>query len=369
MDAWITARLHETVAAVTDALAGFDSARATIVIEAFLDDLSNWYVRRARRRFWKSERDADKLAALGTLYQVLVTLTRLLAPFIPFTTEAMYQNLVRSVDPAAPGSVHHTEWPQADAALMDRRLLDKMGLAINVAALGRAARSSADVKLRQPLATAQVHVGSPQARADLAELLDVLSEEINVKQIDLVAEVGALVNYKLLPNNRVLGPRLGKLFPLVRSALASLDPAAVATTLQRGEAITVDLGGTPVSLSGEDILVQTESRGGLAIASDKGVTVAVDIHLTPELVAEGYARDLVRAINTLRKEAGFALDDRVHVTYVAEGESAAAFVLFADFIQRETLALSLAPGSASEASERQVVKIGDEQIAIALHKA
>ena len=369
MDAWITARLHETVAAVTEALAGFDAARATIVVEAFLDDLSNWYVRRARRRFWKSERDADKLAALGTLYQVLVTLTKLLAPFMPFTTEAMYQNLVRSVDATAPASVHHTEWPQADVALMDRRLLDKMGLAINVAALGRAPRSSADVKLRQPLATAQVHVGSPQARADLDELLDVLSEEINVKQIDLVAEVGALVNYKLLPNNRVLGPRLGKLFPLVRSALASLDPAAVAMTLQRGEAITVDLGGTPVSLSGEDILVQTESRGGLAIASDKGVTVAVDIHLTPELVAEGYARDLVRAINTLRKEAGFALDDRVHVTYVAEGESAAAFVLFADFIQRETLAVSLAPGGASEASERQLVKIGDEQIAIALHKA
>ena len=369
MDAWITARLHETVAAVTDALAGFDSPRATIVVEAFLDDLSNWYVRRARRRFWKSERDADKLAALSTLYHVLVTLTKLLAPFIPFTTEAMYQNLVRSVNQAAPSSVHHAEWPRAEAALMDRRLLDKMGLAISVAALGRAARSSADVKLRQPLAMAQVHVGSPQARNDLAELLDVLSEEINVKQIEVVAEVGALVNYKLLPNNRVLGPRLGKLFPQVRGALAALDSAAVATALQRGETVTVDLGGTPVSLSGEDILVQTESRGGLAIASDKGVTVAVDIHLTPELVAEGYARDLVRAINTLRKEAGFALDDRIHVTYAAEGESASAFVLFADFIQRETLALSLLPGRAAEASERQVVKIGDEQIAIALQKA
>ena len=369
MDAWILARLHETVATVTEALTGFDSLRSTLVMEAFLDDLSNWYVRRARRRFWKSERDADKLAALGTLYQVLVTLTGLLAPFIPFTAEAIYQNLVRSADPSAPASVHHTAWPQANTALLNRRLLDKMGLAINVAALGRAARSSADIKLRQPLATAQVHVASQQERSDLAELLDVLAEEINVKQIDLVAEVGALVNYKLLPNNRVLGPRLGKLFPQVRTALAALDPVAVAAALQRGEAITVDLGGTPVSLAGEDILVQTESRGGLAIASDKGVTVAVDIHLTPELVAEGYARDLVRAINTLRKEAGFALDDRVHVTYMAEGESAAAFVACAEYIQRETLAVSLAAGRGPEDAVRQGVKVGDEQIAIALHKA
>ena len=369
MDAWILARLHETVATVTEALTGFDSLRSTLVMEAFLDDLSNWYVRRARRRFWKSERDADKLAALGTLYQVLVTLTGLLAPFIPFTAEAIYQNLVRSADPHAPASVHHTAWPQANTDLLNRRLLDKMGLAINVAALGRAARSSADIKLRQPLATAQVHVASQQERSDLAELLDVLAEEINVKQIDLVAEVGALVNYKLLPNNRVLGPRLGKLFPQVRTALAALDPVAVAAALQRGEAITVDLGGTPVSLAGEDILVQTESRGGLAIASDKGVTVAVDIHLTPELVAEGYARDLVRAINTLRKEAGFALDDRVHVAYMAEGESAAAFVACAEYIQRETLAVSLAAGRGPEDAVRQGVKVGDEQIAIALHKA
>jgi isoleucyl-tRNA synthetase len=148
MDAWISARLHETVVAVTASLAAFDSLQATLVIEAFLDDLSNWYVRRGRRRFWKSERDADKLAALETLYEVLVTLTKLLAPFVPFTTEAMYQNLVRSVDTDAPVSVHHTDWPVADPERVNRHLLDKMGLAIAIAALGRAARSSADVKPR-----------------------------------------------------------------------------------------------------------------------------------------------------------------------------------------------------------------------------
>ena len=369
MDAWINARLQQTAAVVTQALNGFDSTSATVAVEAFLDDLSNWYVRRSRRRFWKSERDADKLAAMDTLYQVLVTLTKLLAPFVPFVTEAMYQNLVRNADAAAPASVHHTDWPAADAAAIDQTLLDKMGLAITIAALGRAARSSADIKLRQPLATAQVHVATQQARRDVTELLDVLAEEINVKQIEVVAEIGELVAYKLLPNNRLLGPRLGKLFPQARSALAALDAAVVAAALQRGEPITVNLGGTPVSLSGDDILVQTDSRGGLAIASDKGVTVAVDVHLTPELVAEGYARDLVRAINTSRKEAGFALDDRIHVVYAAEGASAAAFVLLADFIQRETLALSLTPGQAPAESSQQMVKIGDEQVAIALQKA
>ncbi len=369
MDAWIGARLQETVAAVSAALEAYDSLRATVAAEAFLDDLSNWYVRRSRRRFWKSERDADKLAALDTLYQTLTTFVKLLAPFIPFVTEAMYQNLVRTVDPSAPQSVHHTDWPAVETARLDQRLLDKMGLAIEVAALGRAARSAADIKLRQPLASAQVHLASPQARQDVSELLDVLAEEINVKQIEIVSEVSALVDYKLLPNNRVLGPRLGKLFPLVRPALAALDPARAASVLQSGNALTLDLGGTPVTLAGDDVLVQTESRGGLAVVSDKGLTVAVDTHLTTELVAEGYARDLVRAINSLRKEAGFAIEDRVHLTYEASGACASAFDLFGALIQRETLAVSLTAGAAPPDAVQQAVRAGDEAVNIGLRRA
>ncbi|WP_374687324.1 class I tRNA ligase family protein, partial [Promineifilum sp.] len=225
LDRWIVARLDETTVEVRAALDVYDAERAAAVLELLLDDLSNWYVRRSRRRFWKSEADADKAAAYATLYHVLVEFVTLLAPFIPFTTEVMYQNLVRSVNPDAPASVHHLFYPTADAAALDHRLLDKMRLAINTAAVGRSARGAAG-KLRQPLATAKVFVGSAQERQDLEELADVLAEEINVKRIEIVSEVGELVSYKLLPNNRTLGPKLGSLFPAVRGALTALDPTA-----------------------------------------------------------------------------------------------------------------------------------------------
>ena len=351
------------------ALDVWDSERAVQSLELLLDDLSNWYVRRSRRRFWKSEADADKAAAYATLYHVMVEYVKLLAPFIPFTAEAMYQNLVRGVNPHAPASVHHTFYPQADAAALDHRLLDKMRLVIDAAALGRSARGSADVKLRQPLARAKVFVGSAQQRTDLEELAGVLAEEINVKGIEIVSEVGELVSYKLLPNNRTLGPKLGPLFPAVRGALAALDPAAAAVTLQAGQPVDLQVNGQTVSLSGDDVLVQTESRGGLAVASGNGVTVAVDPHLTPELVQEGYARDLVRAINTMRKDAGLDISDRIELGYEAEGDVAAALVNFADFIGQETLAVRLVPGGLDGNRFQQQVEVGDAKVALALRKA
>ncbi|MCA9982252.1 MAG: class I tRNA ligase family protein, partial [Anaerolineales bacterium] len=311
LDQWIVARLDEATLGVREALDVYDAERATQVCEALLDDLSNWYVRRSRRRFWRSEADADKAAAYATLYRVLVEFTKLLAPFIPFTTEVMYQNLVRSVNPDAPESVHHCLYPQAEAAELDQRLLDKMRLAITTASLGRAARASADVKLRQPLATARVNVGSQQAENDLRELADVIAEEMNVKAIEIVSEVGELVNYKLLPNNRVLGPKFGKLFPQIRKALEAVDPTAGARTLQAGDPLTLEVNGETVTLTEEDVLVQTEAQGETAVASERGVTVAVDTHLTPELVQEGYARDLVRYVNNMRKEAGLEISDRI----------------------------------------------------------
>ncbi|VAW33876.1 Isoleucyl-tRNA synthetase, partial [hydrothermal vent metagenome] len=225
LDRWILERVKETAVSTRTALDKYDAEKATQHLEAMLDDLSNWYVRRSRRRFWKSEADMDKQAAYRTLYQVMVKFIRLLAPFIPFTTEAMYQNLVRGIDANAPASVHHTLYPDAHADELDQRLLDKMRLAITTASLGRSARSAADIKLRQPLAKARVNVGSQQEQADLQEMADVLAEEINVKEIVVVSEVGELVNYKLLPNNRVLGPKFGKNFPKVRQALMALDPA------------------------------------------------------------------------------------------------------------------------------------------------
>jgi len=368
LDRWIVARLNETTADVRAMLDVYDAEHAVAAMESLLDDLSNWYVRRSRRRFWKSETDADKSAAYATLWHVMVEFTRLLAPFIPFTAEAIYQNLVRSSDGAAPVSVHHTFFPQVAEAQLDRRLLDKMRLAIDVAALGRSARSSADVKLRQPLARAKVFVGSQQERDDLRDLADVLAEEINVKEIEIVAEVGELVSYKLLPNNRALGPKLGPLFPSVREALSRLDQAEAAAILQAGEPLELVVNGQVVNLTGDDVLVQTEPLGGLAVAGEKGVTVAVDPHLTPELMQEGYARDLVRIINNMRKEAGLEVSDRIHLGYEAAGDVAAAMANFAGFISEETLAVSLVVGSLSNIDYQQNVVVGDEQVSLTLRK-
>ncbi|MCA9966464.1 MAG: isoleucine--tRNA ligase [Anaerolineales bacterium] len=369
LDSWIKERLNETTLAVRAALDGFDSEKATQHLEAMLDDLSNWYVRRSRRRFWKSEADADKAAAYATLRHVLVEYVKLLAPFVPFVTEEIYQNLVCAVDPTAPASVHHCLYPEADAEALDKRLLAKMRLAITTAGLGRSARGAADVKLRQPLAKARVNVGSQQAQDDLQELADVLAEEINVKEIEVVSEVGELVNYKLLPNNRLLGPRFGKAFPQVRNALLALDPAEAARTLQAGEPLLVTVDGETVSLDDQEVLVQTESRGGLAVASDKGVTVAVDVNLTPELVQEGYARDLVRAINTMRKDAGLEISDRIELGYAATGEVAEALVNFGEYVQGETLTAVLHPTLLTNSLFSQTVKVGDADVMLSLQKA
>jgi isoleucyl-tRNA synthetase len=368
LDQWILARLAETTAEVTRQLEQFASDKAAIALESFLDDLSNWYVRRSRRRFWKSETDADKSAAYQTVYTAFLGFVKLLAPFIPFTTEAIYQNLVRSVDPDSPLSVHHCDWPEVDEGVLQQSLLDKMRLAINVAGLGRSARSAADFKLRQPLAKARVNVGSQQARADLLELADVLAEEINVKEIEVVSEVGELVDYKLMPNNRVLGPKYGALFPKVRQALSQLDPAEAARTLHEGGQLSVEVDGQQLLLDNEEVLVQTESRGGLAVASDKGITLAVDTTLTPELVQEGYARDLVRTVNTMRKDAGLELDDRIALYYQADGDVAQALANFGSYIQQETLATTLEAGKVEDADHQQTLNLEGNAVALGLSK-
>lgn len=371
LDQWVVERLNETVLAVRAGLDGYDSEKACAACEAFLDDLSNWYVRRSRRRFWRSEADADKQAAYGTLYHVLVEFAKLLAPFVPFVTEKIYQNLVCSADVSAPESVHHCLYPTANEADLDRRLLDKMRLAVVTAKLGRSARGAADVKLRQPLATARVHVGTEQEQADLQALADMLAEEINVKRLEVVSEVGELVAYKVMPNNRVLGPKYGKGLRDIQAALMERDPAGVAHTLQQDGQLTLAVAGNDMVLTADEIIVQTESKGDLAMASDKGVTVAVDTTLTPDLVQEGYARDFVRAINNARKEAGLDIADRIHLVYKTHAEVSTALTSFADFIKQETLMLSLGEGETVADGvdlQEQTLTIGTHEVVVRFHK-
>ena len=227
LDRWILARLNEVGDKVTDRLANYDAFACTLLLETFLDDLSNWHIRRSRRRFWKGEHDADKEAAYETLYHVLLKLAKILAPILPFVTEVMYQNLVTGVRPDGYESIHHTDWPRTDQGSINRDLIAQMGLARQVASLGLSARSGAGLKVRQPLAKVIVHVGEGEARLD-PELVAIVQDELNVKAFEFVEFAEDLVEYKVLPVNRLLGPKFGAEFPAVRTALASLDPEDVA---------------------------------------------------------------------------------------------------------------------------------------------
>jgi isoleucyl-tRNA synthetase len=353
LDCWLLARLGQVVARVTECMNNYDPYGATLVLEPFLDDLTNWYLRRSRRRFWKGEHDADKEAAYATLYHALLTLCKLLAPMVPFVTEVMYQNLVRSMDGTACESIHHCDWPEEEVEAVDQDLLDRMALAMQISALGRSARSTSGVKLRQPLALARVYAG-PRA-TDLGGLGELVTEELNIKALEFAEQAGELIQYEigLLPN--VLGPKHGRRFPLLRKAVAAADADALARRFQAGLCVELELedGGPTVELCPDEVEVRTHGREGYAVAEEKGILVAVDVNLTPGLAREGLARDLVRRIQTLRKEANFRLDDRI-VTYCDVGDELRVVVdEWREYIQAETLSLELVSGPVPSTADRQ----------------
>jgi isoleucyl-tRNA synthetase len=370
LDRWILARLNELVGEVTAALDDYIAYRAARPIEEFVADLSNWYVRRSRRRFWKSEADSDKQSAYRTLYEVLVTLSKLLAPSVPFTAEAFYQNLVRSVDPQAPLSVHHCLWPEVRPEQLDRELLDAMAVARKVVTLGHAIRSSANLKVRQPLARA-VAVVAPEQRNGLMRMRELVQDELNVKALELASKEADLISYNLLPNNKLLGPRFGARFPRVRAALAAVDPAAAAEVLRSGQPLRLRLDGEVAELVGDEVLVNPLPRPGFAVASDAdtGVVVALDTALTPELRAEGLAREVVRRIQDLRKSGGFDISDRVVTYYSASPELAGAINHHRDYLKAETLSVELISGVAPAGAATASDEFDGESLTIGLVKA
>ena len=363
LDRWILARLNQVVARVSEALEESDPPSATLAVEGLIDDLTNWYVRRSRRRYWKSELDEDKGQAYATLYHVLVKLIRLLAPFVPFVSEAIYQNLVRSVYPGAYDSVHHTAWPQADPAVSDARLLDQMALSRRIASLGLSARTNANLKVRQPLAKALVYAGKAALNA---ELVEIVIDELNVKTFEFVAEEGQLVSYKILPDNKLLGPQFGARFPALRTALSNADPGEVATNVRAGQPVLLTLDGETISLKPEEVLVQTQPAAGLAVAADKLITVAIEAAVTPELRSEGLSREIVRRIQDLRKKAGFNIEDRIRTFYQAEGELAEVFSAWGDYIKSETLTIDLESGPPPQDAYVETLNIDGQGVTLGL---
>jgi isoleucyl-tRNA synthetase len=349
LDRWIIARLRETVEAMTEGYDSYVPVNVAEPAEHFLDDLSNWYVRRSRRRFWaargeSASGDADKEAAYQTLYTILVTFTKMLAPVIPFMTEVMYQNLVKNVDSQAPESVHHCMLPVAEPLDPDAQVLvAAMGAVRQAATLGHSVRASGNLKVRQPLARALIAT-DPRRREILEQLLDLLADELNVKGVVFVEEEGELVQYQLLPMNRILGPKFGSRFPLVRKALTALPAAEAVNRLNEGQALVLSLqDGSEVSLDHEEVLVQTKAREGYGVAGEGGMVVALDTALTQLLEQEGLARELIRRIQELRKQADYNLTDRIVVQYSVDGKLLAALKAFEDVIADEVLASALLP--------------------------
>ena len=340
LDRWIRSALHGLIQEVTNALETYEPTDAARAIEEFVDQLSNWYVRRSRRRFWKSANDQDKAAAYQTLYECLRTLAQLLAPFTPYVAEEMYRNLVARGEAEAPESVHLSRWPEADARLIDPGLNSGMRLVQRIASLGRAARSRAGVKVRQPLETLLVSLRTPEEAAVLDAHRAMLLDELNVKRLQIVEEPSEVVSYVIKPNLPVLGPRLGKALGALRAALQALDAnaaAEIARTVNRNEAVTI----AGIALTKEDLLIEMRESAGAAAAQDAYYTVAVTTAISPALAQEGIARELVHRIQGLRRTAGFEIADRIHL-WVAGGEAVAGAVrAHQAYVQAETLATTL----------------------------
>jgi isoleucyl-tRNA synthetase len=323
LDRWVLAELHDTVGAVTDALEHYDALAGGRRLDQLVDDLSNWYVRRSRRRFWRSgalsngaagsEAAADKASAYATLYECLVTIAQVTAPYTPFLAEELYGNLTGAQ--ATGGSVHLSDWPEADANLIDQPLMRRMGVARQLVALGRAARAHARVKTRQPLPRA-LAVVPPAERAEVAGIARLVAEELNVKELELVESLEDLVHYSVKPNFRVLGPRLGRALPAVAAALAALDPdaaRAVREQLATEGGTTITAGGETLTLTAGELEVRGEKREGYEVEHQGPYAVALDVTITPELRAEGLAREVVRAVQDARKEAGLNIADRIRL--------------------------------------------------------
>jgi len=366
LDRWILSRLHALIKDVTDALEDYDAARVTQVVEAFVDDLSNWYVRLSRRRFWKSESDEDKDSAYSTLYEVLVTLSKLLAPILPFTAEEMYQNLVRSVQPDAPESVHLCDWPAADESLIDTRLMDETDAVMKVVRLGRAARNAAGMKVRQPLATLTVKPSSKLEREAVERNERLILDELNVKALSLVEDASGLVEHVVKPNFSLLGPKYGKLMPKIQAALSQADQGALAEKVSAGENVELGVEGRTITLEPGELAIETITPESLSCVEEAGTVAAVDTALTDALVQEGLVRDLVRHIQNTRKECGFNVDDRITIEYQADGPLAEAIPAHEDYIRQETLANSLT--RVRDADSLSTVKIAGEEIGLRLEK-
>ncbi len=369
LDQWLRSSLHALIRDVTTALENYDVLGATRPIEAFVDTLSNWYLRRSRRRFWKSGSDADKQAAYATLYEALVALSKLFAPTMPFMAETLYQNLVRSVDPNAEESVHLSSWPEYDPAVINDKLNREMALVMRLASLGHAARNKANRKVRQPLAEVAFAVGNRDEAKVVADHADLLEDELNVKEVRLLNAAGETVSFTLNPLPKQLGQKYGNLFPELRKAILALEVEKTATALLAGQSVSVQAAGQQYEILPEEIEVRVQAKSGYSVAADGAYLAALVTDLTPALIQEGLAREFVRRVQDLRKSADFEIADRIHLYFTATPGLLEAVNSFTDYVKGETLAIDLVPGTNPEGLPSVEDEFDKEKVTISLKKA
>ena len=333
MDKWIMSKLNSLVKQIDDDLNGYRITQAAIALENFVDELSNWYVRRNRARYWVVEMTDDKIGAYMTLYRVLRTFCTIAAPFIPFVTEEIYQNLVTGLDKNAPESIHLCMWPEYHAEMVDKKLEEEMELAYKLVQLGRSARNAANIKNRQPLSKILL------STKDLPEYYgDIIKDELNIKEIDLGADLSKYVSYEIKPNLPVLGKSYGRFIPAIRNTIVEMDQATLAKKIKAGEAVTITVNGTAIELNSENLQVTMNGLEGFTFSGEGEIGVVLDTFITDDLRKEGYMREVISKVQNMRKDSGFEVTDKINL-YVAENPMLEEIVRsFSDFIQHETLA-------------------------------
>ncbi len=361
MDRWILSKLNTLIAKVDEYLANYLVTESADAIAEFTDELSNWYVRRSRERFWGKGMAGDKEAAFATLYHVLVTLSKVCAPFIPFLAEEIYQNLVVNNVPGAPESVHLCDFPVSDTAAIHPEMEEQMDALLEVIQLGRACRNAANLKVRQPVQRLYVKGASfEQAYQELCE------DELNVREVIFTEDARAFTTYSLKPQMRTLGPKYGKLLRQIGEHLKEMDGNDVVDAFARGEEVSFTIDGNLVSLAAADVLTEPMQKPGFTAAEDRGVTVVLDTNLTEELIREGYAREVISKLQTMRKDAGFEVTDRIHVAFEADDELAAVLEAYADMICKATLTTEITRRSAAEGEVSKAWDINGKQAVLSI---
>ena len=341
MDKWLLSRLNSTVKAVDENLANYRIPEAARALQDFVDEMSNWYVRRGRERYWVQGMTDDKIAAYLTLYTALVTTAKTAAPMIPFMAENIYQNLVRSIDKDATVSIHLCDFPEVDYSLIDEKLEEQMDKVLEIVVLGRAARNGSAIKNRQPLSTMYVKL-----EGELEDLYaDIIKDELNIKKVSFTNEVDDFVTYSFKPQLKTLGPKYGKQLGEIRNLLTTIDGSAAKAELDSNGEIKLNISIGEIALTAEDLLIDAQQKEGFYTLSDRGITVAIDTTLTTELIEEGFVRELVSKLQTMRKEAGFNVTDHITITIEGSEKVTAIAQSYADDIVGDTLADSLTVAS------------------------